>query len=145
MLIPLGLGLFVKARYSGVAGKLQPVFSLISNISITLMMVLTLITHWDQLINEFGTRAYISALIFILVIFFVAYLLFVKDKENRMLMGLSAGQRNLGAAVAISAANFSKQPKVQLMIVIVALLSLIILFLFAKAGKTTKISTASQT
>jgi BASS family bile acid:Na+ symporter len=137
MLIPLSLGLFIKSRYSGIAGKLQPLFSVISNISMALMMILTLTTHWDQLINEFGTGAYISALIFIVVIFLIAYLLFVNDKNNRLLMGLSAGQRNLGAAVAISAANFSKQPKVLLMILTVALLSLIILFVFAKKGKTT--------
>ena len=137
MLIPLSIGLFIKSRYSGIAGKLQPVFSVISNISMALMMLLTLITHWDQLMNEFGTGAYISALIFIVVIFFIAYLLFVKDKNNRLLMGLSAGQRNLGAAVAIGAANFSKQPKVLLMILTVALISLIILFVFAKMGKTT--------
>jgi predicted Na+-dependent transporter len=42
MLFPLLVGLFIKARYEGAAGELEPVMSQISTISLALLLVLML-------------------------------------------------------------------------------------------------------
>jgi BASS family bile acid:Na+ symporter len=133
MVIPLGIGIFVRNRYADIAIKLKPAISVISNIFMGLMMVLTLILHWNLLMN-FRSDVLFSALIFILVLFFIPYLLFIKDKDNRLLIGLSASQRNLGAAATIAAVSFNNQPKILLMILTESFFSLIILFVFAKMG-----------
>ena len=49
MLIPLVIGLLVKAHYQKAADILHPVLSLIANISLVLLMMITVVKDWDSL------------------------------------------------------------------------------------------------
>jgi BASS family bile acid:Na+ symporter len=57
VLIPLAIGLFIKARYT--ATLLQPVMAQTSNAALTILMVLMLMLNFDKLISVIGTGAVI--------------------------------------------------------------------------------------
>lgn len=129
MLIPLAIGLFIKARYPQTAESLQPIAAQVSNIGLAFMFILMLIINWSALVGAFGTKAFIAAIIFIAVAFAVAYFMGGSDSGNRSVMGLGTAQRNLGAAMAIAGTNFASQPNVLVMIIVVAVIGLTILML----------------
>ena len=129
MLIPLAIGLFVKARYPQTAESLQPIAGQISNISLVFMFILMLVINWSALVGAFGTKSFIAAFIFIAVAFAVAYFMGGSDSGNRSVMGLGTAQRNLGAAMAIAGINLASQPNVLVMIIVVAVIGLTILML----------------
>jgi BASS family bile acid:Na+ symporter len=131
MLIPLAIGLFLKARYSETAGHLQPIFAQISNISLALMFILMLVLNWSTLMGAFGTKAFIAAIIFVVVLFVAGYFMGGSDSGNRSVMGLGTAQRNLGAAMAIAGANFASDHNVIVMIIVVAVIGLVLLMVTA--------------
>ena len=51
VLIPLAIGLFIKARYTDTATLLQPVMAQTSNAALTILMVLMLMLNFDKLIS----------------------------------------------------------------------------------------------
>ena len=131
MLIPLAIGLFIKARYPETADHLQPTFGQIANVSLMFMFALLLGLNWDSLIGAFGTMAFIVSIIFVAILFVVAYFMGGSNSGTRSVMGLGTGQRNLGAAMAIASANFASQPDVMVMILVIAVIGLTILMLTA--------------
>ena len=46
LLIPLAIGLFIRARYEEAAGKIQPTFAMAANFGIILLAVLGLVLEW---------------------------------------------------------------------------------------------------
>ena len=136
MLIPLSIGLFFKAHYPKVSGAIQPVFIVISNISLVLLMTLSIVKNWDKLVSSYGTGAYLSVFIYVLALFAVSYFMGGRDRSTRLLIGLSAGQRNLGASVAIAGLNFSDRPKVMIIIIVAAIVGFLLLTTIAwKLGR----------
>lgn len=127
MLIPLAIGLLVKARYPQTAEHLQPTFGQVSSFSLILMFVLSLAVNWSSLVGAFGTKSFIAAIIFIAIAFPVAYFMGGSNSGTRSVMGLGTAQRNLGAAMAIASANFASQPNVIVMIIVVAVIGLALL------------------
>src|SRR5262249_14500868 len=56
MLIPLAIGLALKARFTLFAAKAQPLLSRLSSLSLTLLIALLLITNVRNVLDLFGTR-----------------------------------------------------------------------------------------
>ena len=52
MLLPLGIGLFIKARYSEMAASLQPHMSQISSLAIVLMLVTILVLEFSTIMRR---------------------------------------------------------------------------------------------
>jgi BASS family bile acid:Na+ symporter len=50
MLIPLAIGLFIKARYEEAAANIQPTFGMASNIALLALTVLGLVLNFDSMI-----------------------------------------------------------------------------------------------
>src|SRR5262249_49633277 len=55
MLVPLAIGLVVKARLSGAAAKMQSLLNKLSTLSLALLITLLLITNMQNVLNLFGT------------------------------------------------------------------------------------------
>ena len=127
MLLPLGIGLFIKARYPETAASLQPHMSQASSLAIVLMLVTVLALQFEAIIGAIGTGALIAALIFLVGALGIGLLLGGKGAGMRSVMGLGTAQRNLAAAMLVAAQNFSKDPTVLLMVMVVAILGLILL------------------
>ena len=142
MLIPLGIGLFIKARYEDTAASLQPHMSQISSLAIVLMLVTILVLEFSTIIGTIGTGGLLAALIFLVGALVIGLLLGGKDQSMRSVMGLGTAQRNLSAAMLVAAQNFSDDANVLVMVMLVAILGLILLMVIAgEMGK--RVQTAS--
>ena len=65
MLIPLAIGLFIKARYEDAAEKIRPTFASASNIAILVLIVLGLVLNFESMIALIGSKGLLAAVLFI--------------------------------------------------------------------------------
>ncbi|UCG25418.1 MAG: bile acid:sodium symporter [Chloroflexota bacterium] len=139
MLIPLAIGLFVRARYEESASKLQPTFAMASNLGILVLAVLGLVLNFDSMIALVGSWGILAAAIFIILALAIGYLLGGSDPKIRSVSGLGSGQRNIAAALVVAGQNFDTDVITYLMVV--AIIGFIVLF--PAAGELGKRSAAS--
>jgi BASS family bile acid:Na+ symporter len=142
MLIPLAIGLFVKARYKSTAASLYPHMSQTSSTTFMLMLGGLILLNLRNIIEIVGTRAIIVAVIFLLVAFVIGFFLGGKEANIRSVMGLGTGQRNVSAAVVVAGQNFSDDPDVLVFIIVAALIGLVLLMpLGGELGKRSQAAT----
>ncbi len=127
MLLPLGIGLFIKARYEEIAASLQPHMAQISSLAIVLMLVTILVLQFSTILGTIGTGGILAALIFIVGALAIGLLLGGKDASMRSVIGLGTAQRNLAAAMLVAAQNFSDDPNVLVMVMLIGILGLVLL------------------
>jgi len=127
MLIPLAVGLFVKARYESTAESLQPHMSQTSSVAIVILMVTGLILNWQTIIGVIGTGTIVAIVLFLLGALVIGYFMGGKDSGIRSVLGLGTAQRNLSAALVVAAQNFSDDPNVLTMILVAGLVGLVLL------------------
>jgi BASS family bile acid:Na+ symporter len=132
MLLPLAAGLALKARYEDLARRVKPVLDLISNISLILLVLLITAANIDKVLQVFGTRGILAGLLFIALGFGIGLLLGGPDGETRRVMALGTSQRNIAAALVVASQSFS-DPKVVVMVIVVAIVGLIILMPLSRA------------
>ncbi|MCP4166858.1 MAG: bile acid:sodium symporter family protein [Chloroflexi bacterium] len=127
MLIPLAIGLFVKARYESIAESLQPHMSQTSTVAIAILMVTGLVLNWQAIVGVLGTGTIIAIAVFLLGALAIGYFLGGKDAGIRSVLGLGTAQRNLAAALVVAAQNFADDPNVITMILVAGLVGLVLL------------------
>ena len=126
MLLPLAAGLALKARYEALAGRVKPVLAWISNVSLILVVLLITALNIDKVLQVFGTRGILAGLLFIALGFGIGWLLGGPDAGTRRVMALGTAQRNIAAALVVASQSFS-DPRVVVMVIVVAIVGLIIL------------------
>ena len=126
MLIPLVIGLFIRARYEESAAKLQPTFAMTANIGILLLAVLGLVLNFSSMIALVGTFGILAAIIFLVISLAIGYLLGGSDAGLKSVMGLGTAQRNIAAALVVAGQNFDSDVITYLMVV--AVIGFVILF-----------------
>ena len=137
MLIPLAIGLFIRARYEDSAAKIQPTFGMASNISLLALMVLGLVLNFDIMIDLVGSLGILAGVIFIVVALVIGYLLGGSESSIKSVMGLGTAQRNISAALVVGAQNFDTDVITYLMVI--ALIGLVVLMPMAgELGKRAK-------
>lgn len=124
MLLPLGVGLLLKARYEVLAASLQPAMTQASSISLLGVFVLMLALNFRTVIGTIGSGAIIAALLLIALSFVAGYVL--GGSASGSVVGLGTAQRNVSAAMVVASSNFT-DPDVLVMIIVGALLMLLIL------------------
>jgi bile acid:Na+ symporter, BASS family len=132
MLLPLAAGLALKARYEVLARRAKPVLGKISNVSLILLVVLITAANLDKVLQVFGTRGILAGLLFIAWGFGTGWLLGGPDADSRRVMALRTAQRNIAAALVVASQSFS-DPKVVVMVIVVAIAGFIILMPLARA------------
>ena len=138
MLIPLAIGLFVKARYEETAASLQPHMAQTSTVALVLLMVSALVVNFQAIVGVIGTGAIIAILIFLLVAFVLGYFMGGKDGGTKSVLGLGTAQRNLSAALVVAGQNFADDPNVLSMILVAGLVGLVLLmFIGGEQGRRT--------
>ncbi len=126
MLIPLAIGLFMKARWPGTADTLQPHMSQASSVAILFMLVGGIILAWSNIVDTVGTGGLIAALVFVLGSLALGLLSGTgAPMAVRSTLGLGAAQRNVSAAMVVAVQSFGGA--VVTYVLIVALLGLVIL------------------
>lgn len=128
MLVPLGIGLFIKARYEDIAATIQPAFAQASNLALIALMVLSLILGFDSFVGAFGSWSILSSILFIIGAFAIGYLLGGPGQDTRAVVSLGTAQRNLAAAMIVAGGNFT-DPDVLTVVLIVAIIGLVLLML----------------
>jgi BASS family bile acid:Na+ symporter len=132
MFLPLAIGLFVKARYDATAARVKPALDWLSNVSLILLMVLITVVNFDKVLQVFGTRGILAGLLFIALGFCIGWLLGGPGKDTRTVLALATAQRNIAAALVVGSQSFS-DPKVVVMVIVVAIVGLIILMPLSRA------------
>jgi BASS family bile acid:Na+ symporter len=132
MLLPLAAGLALKARYEDLARRVKPLLDWISNVSLILLISLITAANIDKVLQVFGTRGILAGLLFIALGFGVGWLLGGPDADTKRVMALGTAQRNIAAALVVASQSFS-DPKVVVMVVVVAIVGLIILMPLSRA------------
>ena len=127
MLIPLAIGLFVKARYESIAESLGPAMSQTSTVAMALLMVTGIILNWSSIVGFIGTGAILAILIFLIVAFLIGYFSGGSESGTRSVLGLGTAQRNLSASMVVAALNFSDDPDVLSFILVAGLVGLVVL------------------
>jgi bile acid:Na+ symporter, BASS family len=132
MLLPLAIGLFVKARYDATAARVKPPLDWLSNVSLILLIVLITVVNFDKVLQVFGTRGILAGLLFIALGFCIGWMLGGPGNDTRPVLALATAQRNIAAALVVGSQSFS-DPKVVVMVIVVAILGLIILMPLSRA------------
>jgi predicted Na+-dependent transporter len=127
MLLPLGIGLFIKARYEEIAASVQPYMSQISSLAIVLMLVTILALQYKTILGTIGSGGILAAVLFLVGSLVIGLLLGGRDPAMRSVMGLGTAQRNLAAAMLVAAQNFADDANVLVMVMLLAILGLILL------------------
>ena len=126
MLLPLVIGLAVRARYVVAAGRAAPVLNKLSTLSLTIMVVLMVVTNMQNIIGLFGTRGVLASVVFLLVGFGLGWMLGGPARETRSVLAMGTAQRNIAAALVVGGQNF-EEPRVVVMVVVVAIVGLLVL------------------
>jgi BASS family bile acid:Na+ symporter len=127
MLLPLGVGLLVRARSPRWAMRLQPAMGKVSTISLLVLVGTTFLLNLRAILNLFGTGAILAAVIMIIGAFVIGYVLGGPRYERRCALGLGTAQRGIAAAMVVAAESFVN-PGALVMVVVSSLVGLAILF-----------------
>jgi BASS family bile acid:Na+ symporter len=132
MLLPLGIGLFVDAKFESLADRLQPLMNKVSSAALVVLLVTTVLTNGGRLLAVLGTGAILAALLFIAGAFIIGYLLGMTGRGTREELGLATAQRNIAAATVVATQSFG-DPDTLVMVVITSIVTMAILFPVAGA------------
>jgi bile acid:Na+ symporter, BASS family len=132
MLLPLAVGLALKAYYGAMAARVKPALDWISNVSLILLVLLISAANIDKVLDVFGTRGILAGLLFIALGFAIGWLLGGPGNDTKRVLALGTAQRNIAAALVVGSQSFS-DPKVVVMVIVVAIVGLIILMPLSRA------------
>ncbi len=128
MLIPLGIGLFIKARYEETAKSLQPTFAQAANTSLMLLMGVLLVMNIKTILGTVGTGVLLAGVLFYIGAFLIGFLLaFGNDQGIKSVLGLGTGQRNMSAAFVVAVGNFADRPDVIITLVVLSIVDLVVM------------------
>ena len=131
MLIPLGAGLAVNAWFASTAETMRGPLNRISTISLALLIVLLLVTNIQNVVGLFGTRGILASILFLLTGAGIGWLLGGPSSGTKGVLALATAQRNIAAALVVAGKDFD-DPKVLVMIVVVAVVGLLVLMPLAR-------------
>jgi BASS family bile acid:Na+ symporter len=127
MLIPLAIGLLIRSHAPDVAERWQPVMNKISSVAMLILLVVGLGLSVSSIISLIGSLGILALLVFIIGCFLIGFLLGGRDPSIRSVMGLGTAQRNVSAAILVSAQNFAGTTTLPFVLVAAILLLLILL------------------
>jgi BASS family bile acid:Na+ symporter len=131
MLLPLGVGLVLNARLRSIAEKMRAPLNQISSISLALLIVLLLATNIQNVVALFGTRGILASILFLFAGTGIGWLLGGPGLGTKGVLALGTAQRNIAAALVVGGKDFD-DPKVLVMIVVVAVVGLLVLMPLAR-------------
>jgi BASS family bile acid:Na+ symporter len=135
MLIPLILGLLIKAHSPDTAKNWAPAMNKIGSLGILILLVVGLGLNVANVVSLIGTRGFLALLIFIFGSLLIGFAFGGRDAGVRTVMGLGTAQRNVSAAILITLQNFAGTNAVPFVLVAAILLPLILISIARWLGK----------
>ena len=121
LLIPLSVGLLVRARREAVARFCEPYLRHASTMFLVLALSLAVIANYRNVVRNLGFNAILAGSLLLLVSLGFGFVLGGASADTRRVVALGTAQRDLSAALAVAVANFP-DPNVVVMLIVVALL-----------------------
>ncbi|MDH6247129.1 bile acid:sodium symporter [Mycobacterium sp. OTB74] len=118
MLIPLALGLLGRNRAPALADRIRPGIGLLSTASMVLVVILTIIANFREVLSVYGTRGLLAAIVYTAICAGIGWGLVFFSTTARPVLALGTAQRNAAAAFVVASQNFS-DPRVAVMITVV--------------------------
>jgi len=104
MLIPLGMGLFAKARYDEFADSVVAQTGQIANIGLLVGIVAALLVSWQDVLGAIGSWIFIGVALLLVAGLVFGYLAgFGRSRNDMVVLGLATAQRNIAAALVVAA------------------------------------------
>jgi bile acid:Na+ symporter, BASS family len=125
-LLPLAVGLALRARYAGLAARVKPVLDWVSNVILVPMVLLLAVANLDKIVHVFGTRGILAGMLLIALGFGIGWMLGGPRVDTRRALALGTGQRNIAAALVVASESFS-DPSVVIMVIVVTIVGLLML------------------
>jgi predicted Na+-dependent transporter len=126
MLLPLGIALAVRARYPEPAGQLQPLMAQASNVALLLVLVISLLANFRELIGVIGMGGILAVVILLAGGVVIGAVLGGPGRDTRTVLGLGTGTRNISAALLVATQSFT-DPQVLAMVLVGSTVGLFIL------------------
>jgi predicted Na+-dependent transporter len=133
LLLPLAIGVFVRERYAEEAAEYRPTVAQISSVSLALLIAASLGQNLPGVLGLIGSGGVLALGLLIAAAVVAGHVLAVPAGEERRVMALGAGQRNLAATFVVAEANFADRPDVLIYLASAGLISMV--FLFPLAGE----------
>jgi predicted Na+-dependent transporter len=135
MLLPLAVGLLVKSRYADTAASWQPHLSQASTYSLLLLIAAALLLQWRNIIGAIGSWLILGTLLLAVGTLVIGYLLsFGSDANDRKVVALGTGQRNLSAALLVGA-SFGDSETLVMTLVASLILAVLLIVIAGEIGK----------
>jgi BASS family bile acid:Na+ symporter len=133
VLAPLAIGIAIRVYAAAIADKLFPVVKRIAGVFTIITLVLVLVLYGKGMFNSMGDLAIGAQLVFLCGMALLSYLIgFGLKQEQRSIMALGVGTRNIAAVFAVLMAIPNPDPRLVVMIVLVVPLSVIVAFVAAR-------------
>jgi len=142
--IPLVVGALLKTYAGKVADKIFKPVKLTGNLATLLTIILALLLYSKLMLSTAGSFALLSLTIFTLVMAFLTYQFgFGFKQEERSIMSLGMGTRNIAAVLMGVMVIPDRDPRMVAMVILWTLWTIILAFIFSplyskKASKATK-------
>lgn len=127
MLIPLAIGLLINSHSPDTATHWQPLMNKVSSVAMLILLVVGLGLNVSNIISLIGSGGILAMLLFIVGSLLIGFLLGGREPGIRSVMGLGTAQRNVSAAILVSAQNFAGTITLPFVLVAAILLLLILL------------------
>jgi len=133
VLTPLVIGIAIRVYAANVADKLFPVVKRIAGIFTLITLVFVLVLYGKAMLNSMGSFAIGAQVLFLCGMTLVSYQVgFGLKREQRSIMALGMGTRNIAAVFAVLMAIPNPDSRVVVMIALVVPLSVIVAFVAAR-------------
>jgi BASS family bile acid:Na+ symporter len=122
MLLPLAVGLALRAWHPPSAARVRAVVAPVSSISMIFVVTLTTGGHFRSVVTILGTFGIVAAVVFTAVCFGIGWVLGGPRADTRRVLSLGTAQRNTAAALVVAGQNFS-DARVVVMITVVMIVA----------------------
>jgi BASS family bile acid:Na+ symporter len=107
MLLPIVLGLLVRASSPEDAGHWAPLMNKVSGVALLIMLVTGLGLNISNILSLIGSYGFLALIIFVVGSLLIGLALGGRNREVRSVLGLGTAQRNVAAAILVASLNFA--------------------------------------
>lgn len=123
IIVPLVIGLIVRAKAPGVAERLAPPLDKLASFLIYAAVVLFAVVHWRDIVAVVGLHIILSAIVLVASAFAYGYLLGGPNQFHRGDLAVNTAWRGVSAGMAVGIKNFPNEHHVFTMAIIIVLVS----------------------
>ncbi len=143
MLIPLGIGLVIKARYAELAGSWVGTAGQISSVALLIGIGAALFVSWRDIVGAIGSWIFIGTVIILVAGLTTGYLAGVgRSRSDKTVLGLATAQRNISAAIVVATSLGGNV--IVLTLVGALIIPIVLIVLAAELGKRAAAATGSD-